>query len=252
MIFPHCITGLCASNRRISGHSRGLRTFSKGYGCSSTSLTNAITLRFRSCSWTCDQRDLWWIITAFMMMSLDSLLLASWWSTVFEEHSFLSQNNVALCLANRHSLVHPFLDVSLWVAGRLHISSSGSITSHHFPSHVFCTTNWSYRSRTKPWIHNFILHNPSFDIVGLKHPIWMVAVSAGELNWRELHHATFKLRTCISFLLDHPYVARILSWVSRSLHQSRPNRLPTRRFSFPSILIEGLTVSSKPFSNHQV
>ena len=91
MIFPHCITGLSASNRQINGHSRGLRTFSKGYGCSSTSLTNAITLRFRSCSWTCDQRDLWWIITAFMMMSLDSLLLASWWSTVFEEHSFLSE-----------------------------------------------------------------------------------------------------------------------------------------------------------------
>ena len=187
MIFPHCITGLSASNRQINGHSRGLRTFSKGYGCSSTSLTNAITLRFRSCSWTCDQRDLWWIITAFMMMSLDSLLLASWWSTVFEEHSFLSQNNVALCLANRHSLVHPFLDVSLWVAGRLHISSSGSITSHHFPSHVFCTTNWSYRSRTKPWIHNFILHNPSFDIVGLKHPIWMVAVLGSYISRKAIH-----------------------------------------------------------------
>ena len=155
------------------------------------------------------QLSWWWVWIACYLLVDGALCL---------RNIAFCQNNVALCLANRHSLVHPFLDASVWVAGRLHISSSGSITSHHFPSHVFCTTNWSYRSRTKPWIHNFILHNPSFDIVGLKHSIWMVSVSAGELNWRELHHATFKLRTRISFLLDLPYVARILSWVSRSLH----------------------------------
>jgi len=79
----------------------------------------------------------WWWVWIASYLLVDG-------AQYFEEHSFLSQNNVVLCLANRHSLVHPFLDVSLWVAGRLHISSSGSTSSHHFPSSVvLCTINWS-------------------------------------------------------------------------------------------------------------
>ena len=209
-------------------------------------------------------------------MGLDSQLLSIRWSTVFGEHSSSSQNNVAVCIAHKHSLVHLFLDASLWVAGRLHVSSSGSTTSHHFPSLVFCTKNWSYRSRTKPWIRNFILHNPSIDIVGLNwHPIWMVAVLGSYISRKAIHQlqdsrwiALKRVTSChiqtknphfflVSFLICNKNIQvkdgvqahwQVAEWAG----VSRPNRQPTRRFSFPSILVEGLTVSSKPFSNHQM
>jgi len=190
-IFLHCITGLSGSNSWVTSHSRGFQTFSKGYSCSNTSLTNTTTLRFRSCSWPSDQRDLWWIITAFVMMGLDSQLLASWWSTV---HSFLSQNNVVLCLANGHSLVHPFLDVSLWVAGRLHISSSGST---YFSSSSFFTCALHHKLILEPGqciIFSSTIHLLTL-FVGMKHPIGMVPVlgispgklsaSRQQVNWTE-------------------------------------------------------------------
>jgi len=34
--------------------------------------------------------------------------------------------------------------------------------------------------------------------------------AAGELNQRDLHHATFELRTHFSLLIAHPYTVRIL------------------------------------------